>query len=72
MASNGFEVTDEAYFSTLESQTLLIVDGPDVIVTTGTNVLNFYFSEGNDFPFYDFTFKKTISNLNNCERDRLC
>ena len=35
MASNGFEVTDEEYFSTLESQTLLIVAGPDVIVTTG-------------------------------------
>lgn len=35
MASNGFEVTDEEYFSTLEPQTLLIVAGADVIVTTG-------------------------------------
>uniref|UniRef100_A0A1I8N3U4 CIDE-N domain-containing protein n=1 Tax=Musca domestica TaxID=7370 RepID=A0A1I8N3U4_MUSDO len=37
LASDGYEVTDEDYFSTLESQTLFIVAGPDAIITTDSD-----------------------------------
>ncbi|KAM7353409.1 DNA fragmentation factor-related protein 4 [Cochliomyia hominivorax] len=34
LASDGYEVTDEDYFLTLEPQTLFIVAGPEAIITT--------------------------------------
>ncbi|XP_037959707.1 DNA fragmentation factor subunit beta isoform X2 [Teleopsis dalmanni] len=34
LSSDGFEVVDEDYFSTLEPQTLFIIAGPDEIITT--------------------------------------
>ncbi|XP_013099804.1 DNA fragmentation factor subunit beta [Stomoxys calcitrans] len=37
LASDGFEVIDEDYFTTLESQTLFIVAGADAIITTDSD-----------------------------------
>ncbi|XP_065355935.1 DNA fragmentation factor subunit beta [Calliphora vicina] len=37
LASDGYEVTDEDYFLTLESQTLFIVAGPEAIITTDSD-----------------------------------
>ncbi|XP_075149774.1 DNA fragmentation factor-related protein 4 [Haematobia irritans] len=37
LASDGYEVTDEDYFTTVEAQTLFIVAGPDAIITTDSD-----------------------------------
>lgn len=41
-SADGFEISDEDYFATLEPQTLFIVASPNAIITTGLYIVAYF------------------------------